>query len=107
VADVDLDKYNTKVCWLVIVGKIRVSSTFTTMNADRETMGDELEKPQAKSQVRQRLDADVDARWADLILLGCFFCSGLIDSMAFNMYACFVSMQTGQCIAKPDTIDQD
>lgn len=42
------------------------------MTADREAMGDELEKPQAKSQIRQRLDADVDARWADLILLGVF-----------------------------------
>ncbi|KAH6622031.1 hypothetical protein C7974DRAFT_414705 [Boeremia exigua] len=59
---------------------------------------DDLEKPHAKSQIRQRLDADVDAKWADLILLGCFFCSGLVDSMAFNMYACFVSMQTGNTI---------
>jgi hypothetical protein len=66
------------------------------MIPDREAMRDDLEKPQAKSQVRQRLDAEIDTKWADLILLGCFFCSGLIDSMAFNMYACFVSMQTGQ-----------
>lgn len=102
-ADVDLDKYDAKIRRLVVVDEIRIPSTLTT---DREAMGDNLEKPQAKSQIRQRLDADVDARWADLILLGCFFCSGLIDSMAFNMYACFVSMQTGQCIAEPDTIDQ-
>ena len=77
------------------------------MNADREATADSLSKPHPKSQIRQRLDADVDARWADLILLGCFFCSGLIDSMAFNMYACFVSMQTGQfyCGTNPDTIE--
>ena len=66
------------------------------MVMDHEAIGDDFEKPQARSQVRQRLDADIDAKWADLILLGCFFCSGLVDSMAFNMYACFVSMQTGQ-----------
>jgi hypothetical protein len=109
VADVDLDKYDAKVRRFVVVNEIRevYPQHSTTMNADREAMGGDLEKPQAKSQIQQRLDADVDARWADLILLGCFFCSGLIDSMAFNMYACFVSMQTGQYIAKPDMIDQD
>jgi hypothetical protein len=47
------------------------------------------------SRLRRRLDAPIDPKWADIILLGCFFCSGLIDSMAFNMYGCFVSMQTG------------
>ena len=71
------------------------------MITDQEAMGDNLEKPHAKSQVRQRLDAQIDAKWADLILLGCFFCSGLVDSMAFNMYACFVSMQTGQLVIWP------
>lgn len=64
--------------------------------ADHEAAGGDLGKAETKSQIRQRLDADVDPKWADLILLGCFFCSGLVDSMAFNMYACFVSMQTGQ-----------
>lgn len=72
------------------------------MLADNEAMADDLEKPQThKSQIRQRLNAEIDANWADSILLGCFFCSGLIDSMAFNMYACFVSMQTGQQIIAP------
>ncbi|KAF2844309.1 hypothetical protein T440DRAFT_512271 [Plenodomus tracheiphilus IPT5] len=42
--------------------------------------------------------AEIDTKWADLLLLACFFCSGLIDSMAFNMYGCFVSMQTGNTI---------
>lgn len=65
------------------------------MNTDHETMESGLEKPASKSQIQRRLDAQIDTKWADLILLGCFFCSGLIDSMAFNMYACFVSMQTG------------
>lgn len=39
--------------------------------------------------------AQIDTKWADGLLLLCFFCSGLVDSMAFNMYGCFVSMQTG------------
>ena len=65
------------------------------MNTDHEAMENDLEKPAYKSQIQQRLDAQIETKWADLILLGCFFCSGLIDSMAFNMYSCFVSMQTG------------
>lgn len=65
------------------------------MNTDHEAMENGLEKPASKPQIQRRLDAQIDTKWGDLILLGCFFCSGLIDSMAFNMYSCFVSMQTG------------
>lgn len=95
-ADVNHAELSTKVLGAVVIHAIRAQRILTTIMIDHEAMGDDLEKPQTKSQVRQRLDADIDAKWADLILLGCFFCSGLIDSMAFNMYACFVSMQTGQ-----------
>ncbi|KAM0347397.1 hypothetical protein ACHAPU_004918 [Fusarium lateritium] len=43
-----------------------------------------------------RFSAEVDTRWGDILLLVCFFVAGLVDSAAFNMYGCFVSMQTGQ-----------
>ncbi|KAF5679770.1 DUF1275 domain-containing protein [Fusarium heterosporum] len=45
-----------------------------------------------------RFSAEVDTRWGDLLLLVCFFVAGLVDSAAFNMYGCFVSMQTGNTI---------
>ena len=38
---------------------------------------------------------DVDKAWADLILLVACFISGLVDSAVFNVWSCFVSMQTG------------
>lgn len=44
----------------------------------------------------RRFTSDIDTRWGDLLLLVCFFIAGLVDSAAFNMYGCFVSMQTGQ-----------
>ncbi|KAF7548520.1 hypothetical protein G7046_g8652 [Stylonectria norvegica] len=47
---------------------------------------------------RTRWVADIDTRWADLLLLICFFIAGLVDSAAFSMYGCFVSMQTGNTI---------
>lgn len=48
--------------------------------------------------LRRHLTAEIDTKWGDIILIGCFFCAGLIDSTAFNIYGCFVSMQTGNTI---------
>ena len=48
--------------------------------------------------LQRRLTAEIDTKWGDIILIGCFFCAGLIDSTAFNIYGCFVSMQTGNTI---------
>ncbi|KIX09748.1 uncharacterized protein Z518_00829 [Rhinocladiella mackenziei CBS 650.93] len=45
-----------------------------------------------------RFTSDVDPRWADIILIGCFFVAGIVDGVAFNTYTCFVSMQTGNTI---------
>ncbi|KAH7088361.1 hypothetical protein FB567DRAFT_337550 [Paraphoma chrysanthemicola] len=64
------------------------------MGADTES----LDGAKKRFGLRRHFNAQVDTKWADVILLGCFYCSGLIDSMAFNMYGCFVSMQTGNTI---------
>ncbi|RVX71263.1 hypothetical protein B0A52_04837 [Exophiala mesophila] len=48
--------------------------------------------------LRSRFTSDIDTAWADTILLGCFFVAGIVDSVAFNTYSCFVSMQTGNTI---------
>ncbi|KAL4725685.1 hypothetical protein ACLX1H_007836 [Fusarium chlamydosporum] len=48
--------------------------------------------------VQRRFAADIDTKWGDILLLVCFFVAGLVDSAAFNMYGCFVSMQTGNTI---------
>ena len=50
-----------------------------------------------------RFTTDVNTKWSDLLLLLCFFVAGLVDSAAFNMYGCFVSMQTGQSSLIPST----
>ena len=51
-----------------------------------------------RRRLHRRLTAEIDTKWGDIILIGCFFCAGLIDSVAFNIYGCFVSMQTGNTI---------
>jgi hypothetical protein len=47
----------------------------------------------ASAKVKDYLAAEVDTRWAELILIVCFFISGMIDAGAYNAYECFVSMQ--------------
>ena len=51
-----------------------------------------------RNRLKLRLTSEIDTKWADVILIGCFMCAGIIDSVAFNVYACFVSMQTGNTI---------
>jgi hypothetical protein len=53
-------------------------------------------KKRAKSfllRTKDYLNADITTRWADLVLLVCFFVSGMVDAGAYNAYSCFVSMQ--------------
>ena len=50
---------------------------------------------------RRYWDEDVDPKWADLLLILCFFTSGVVDSVAFNVWSCFASMQTGISFNQP------
>ncbi|KAL2682426.1 hypothetical protein Neosp_006877 [[Neocosmospora] mangrovei] len=68
-------------------------------------MPDSSDNPEAGSKeavppssISRRFAAEVDVRWGDILLLVCFFVAGLVDSAAFNLYGCFVSMQTGNTI---------
>ena len=45
---------------------------------------------------RRYLAEDANKEWADLILIVTCFISGLVDSAVFNVWSCFVSMQTGK-----------
>ena len=54
--------------------------------------------------LRSRFTSDIDTAWADTILLGCFFVAGIVDSVAFNTYSCFVSMQTGESLSYPEVL---
>lgn len=45
--------------------------------------------------LRLRMKADIDLQRTHLVLIGLFFITGLVDSAAYNIWSCFVSMQTG------------
>ncbi|OAP63182.1 hypothetical protein AYL99_02409 [Fonsecaea erecta] len=46
----------------------------------------------------RHLVEDLDPSYMSLVLVICFFISGLIDSVAFNTWSCFVNMQTGNTV---------
>lgn len=52
-------------------------------------------EPGALTHMRAFLAAELDPAWADAVLVGACFVSGLVDSAVFNKWGCFVSMQTG------------
>lgn len=38
---------------------------------------------------------ELDATYMSFVIMVCFFVSGMVDSVAFNSWSCFVNMQTG------------
>ncbi|KIW83936.1 hypothetical protein Z517_03182 [Fonsecaea pedrosoi CBS 271.37] len=44
------------------------------------------------------LSQDLDSSYMSVVLVICFLISGLIDSVAFNTWNCFVNMQTGNTV---------
>lgn len=61
-----------------------------------DNMDDLLNGKQSRSaRYKEHLAQDVDKSWADLVLIVACFISGLVDSAVFNVWSCFVSMQTG------------
>ena len=53
-------------------------------------------KPNRLASIREHFQAEVTESWGDLILILSCFVTGLLDSAVFNVWSCFVSMQTGQ-----------
>jgi hypothetical protein len=61
------------------------------MSADRRVLADDEDK----TTWRDFFSQEVTQSWGDAVLIvGCFV-TGLLDSAVFNIWSCFVSMQTG------------
>jgi hypothetical protein len=45
--------------------------------------------------LKLRMVSDVEPQKTHLVLTGLFFVTGMVDSAAYNIWSCFVSMQTG------------
>ncbi|KAI4598466.1 hypothetical protein KJ359_002876 [Pestalotiopsis sp. 9143b] len=54
--------------------------------------------PASKSNWRSHLTVDVRRDWADVVLLLCYFVTGLLDSASIQTWGSFVSMQTGNTV---------
>ncbi|PGH04736.1 hypothetical protein AJ79_07015 [Helicocarpus griseus UAMH5409] len=55
-------------------------------------------KQPLRSRIKNYLSQDVSKARADLVLIIACFISGLVDSAVFNVWSCFVSMQTGNTV---------
>jgi hypothetical protein len=62
-----------------------------TASSGSGDIGNEL----GSQSIRSYLLRDISLKSADLPMLACSFLSGLVDGVAFNAGAVFVSMQTG------------
>jgi hypothetical protein len=54
-----------------------------------------LGRPLSKSGWREKMMVNVHRDWADVILILCYFITGLLDSASISTWGSFVSMQTG------------
>ncbi|KAK5656434.1 hypothetical protein OQA88_4815 [Cercophora sp. LCS_1] len=56
-------------------------------------------KPQPLvSRWKRHLSVDVNRDWADVVLICCYFITGLLDSSSISVWGSFVSMQTGNTV---------
>ena len=55
------------------------------------------ERQSFSKRLKLRMRAEVEPQRTHLMLITLFFVTGLVDSAAYNIWSCFVSMQTGMC----------
>lgn len=81
---------------------IEMETPLSTESSEKDdhNMTPETEFPRSSlpwsTRLVSRFTSDIDTKWGDVILLGCFLLTGMVDSVAFNTYSCFVGMQTGE-----------
>ncbi|OCT46915.1 hypothetical protein CLCR_02497 [Cladophialophora carrionii] len=76
----------------------RASRNSSKECAKRNPMG-QMEKLTRTAEVSQRfLYHELDSSYMTVVLVTLFFISGLVDSVAFNSWNCFVNMQTGNTV---------
>lgn len=54
------------------------------------------------SRLSKHLTVDVSRDWADVVLILCYFSTGLLDSSSISVWGSFVSMQTGTTADQPE-----
>lgn len=57
-----------------------------------------LGERRSKRSVKAYLQDEVSPEWTDSVLLVGCLATGLLDSAVFNVWSCFVSMQTGKSV---------
>lgn len=66
------------------------------MATTRQIEAGTTRSPKVEESWGQYLRDEVTASWGDAVLIVGCFATGLLDSAVFNVWSCFVSMQTGE-----------
>jgi uncharacterized membrane protein YoaK (UPF0700 family) len=76
------------------------SNPFITPFTSRDPsfMEDQTQEKHLTTRTRRYFNHELHSPYTSLILIICFFTSGLVDSVAFNVFSCFVGMQTGNTV---------
>lgn len=71
------------------------SRTASLERQKRANMGQVDDAFRANGVIHRYSCHELDATYMSFVIMVCFFVSGMIDSVAFNSWSCFVNMQTG------------
>jgi len=58
--------------------------------------GDDQNEEKSHYMLIEHLRQEITPSWGDAVLLSCCFAAGLLDAGVFNVWSCFVGMQTGK-----------
>lgn len=79
-------------------GQAQLQATESEAGSHIEVALGTMSSEKSRGTVQRYLYQELDASYMSFVIILCFFISGLIDSVAFNSWNCFVDMQTGKMI---------
>ncbi|KAJ4515820.1 hypothetical protein HRR81_001436 [Exophiala dermatitidis] len=79
-------------------GQAQLQATESEAGSHIEVALGTMSSEKSRGTVQRYLYQELDASYMSFVIILCFFISGLIDSVAFNSWNCFVDMQTGNTV---------
>lgn len=89
-----------------LVKSLAVPNPPTVDRPKHETPSSPASEPASSSDWKGHVLQPLTKKYTNYILIVLFFSSGLIDSVAFNAWSCFVGMQTGMLSFQPPLSDK-
>lgn len=76
-----------------------ISPTESNVDSESQNLNGYANMAETKTshltRLRRHMSQDVHEDWTDVILIAMSFITGMVDAAVFNVWSCFVGMQTG------------